>query len=95
MKIIHDRLLRYFFGLFDFKFLLQRQPCLPVGDVEHSSLHQRVQHALLDASITRCNGASVEEEYGRLLCAVVCVLVSVECESGLGAGNRVGQLSDG
>lgn len=93
MQIIRDTLLRNLAGILDLELLLQRQAGFGLSNRDHRTLHKGVHHPVLDR-LGATSRASVEEQNGALLGAVVGVLVPVEGEARFRGRDGVDKVSD-
>lgn len=95
MQLRQNRLLGDLARFLDLKLLVQCQARLAGCDLEDSTLHERVQHAVLDGPVTRGDGAGVDEKQGVGLGAIMSVAEAVEGKARLGGGDGLREIGNG
>lgn len=95
MEIVQNFLLSDLTGVFHLKLLLNVDSGFLLGDGENSTLHQGVQHPVLDGLVSSRRRASVDEEDRCLLCSIMGMGKPIKGESWLDSRDALDELGEG
>lgn len=95
MEIVQDFLLSNFTGVFHLKLLFNVDSGVLLGNGENSTLHQGVQHPVLDGLVSSRRRASVDEEDRCLLSSIMGMGKPIKGESRLDSGDALDELGEG
>lgn len=84
MEIVQDFLFSNLAGIFHLKLLLKVDASFLLGNGENGTLHQGIQHPVLDRLVSNRRGASVKEEDRRLLGSIMGMGKPIKGKSWLG-----------